>query len=380
MEGVGKMILRARTADLFNSDKINGFRKNNSETNMKELELGRLILDSYPRRLVFELTNLCNLNCIMCGRNDSYFEPTVFDVNWIDKLQDALEHIEEVTLMGWGEPTVHPKFTEILERLDRHGVRKYFCTNGMRLEELREAIFKHKVDIIAVSVDGADAETNNSIREGSDFNRIISSLKSIVEEKRSKNLNHPYMNFVFTAMRSNFHQIPDMVRLAHEVGMEEVKVVYLTAFSGRMLDETLYNCQDEVKSIFDKAERLSEELGIKLKLPHLQGEDIAGAKPHKDCYAAWRDLFLGSDGYIRPCMSTPIKMFNVNDYKNFADMWNSKEYADFRRWVNNDEGMPVSCKTCYQSSYANWNNMSSFIQIGNDFSPEWGSEAAVSKE
>lgn len=365
------MILRAKTIDLFKSDNLNEEQNYNSNLNIQELSEGKLELESYPRRLVFELTNACNLNCVMCGRNDAYFKSTVFNVEWINKFDDILNKVEEVTLMGWGEPTMHPQFIDILKKLNQYNVRKYFCTNGMKLGELKDAIFEHKVDIIAISIDGANAETNNRIRTGSSFNRIIEDLGDIVKEKKKRNLTYPYMNFVFTAMKSNFHQIPDIVRLAHEIGLEEVKVVYLTVFNERLLEESLYNCQDEVISVFNEAIRLSEELGIKIKLPHIQGEDIAKTKCHKDCYVAWRDFFLGSDGYLRPCMSTPIKMLNINEYNDFREIWNSKEYIDFRKKVNNEKLMDNTCRNCYQSSYANWNNRESFIQIEQKFSPNW---------
>ena len=49
-----------------------------------------------PRRLVFELTNLCNLNCVMCGRNAADFKPTLFDMEWFYKLEPLCDTIEEV--------------------------------------------------------------------------------------------------------------------------------------------------------------------------------------------------------------------------------------------------------------------------------------------
>lgn len=84
-------------------------------------------------------------------------------------------------------------------------------------------------------------------------------------------------------------------------------------------------------------------------------------------------LFLGSDGFVRSCMSTPIKLFHIDKYKTFEEMWNSLEYKKFRRNINT-VNMNDSCKVCYQSSFANWNKKSSFIQIGNKFSPEWDKE------
>ncbi|AFA49232.1 putative tungsten-containing aldehyde ferredoxin oxidoreductase cofactor-modifying protein [Acetobacterium woodii DSM 1030] len=368
------MVLRAKTLELFKSNNMNEIQNKNSKLNISEINDDKEVLNSYPRRLVFELTNLCNLSCVMCGRNDAEFEPTVFDLDWMEKFNSVLKHVEEVTLMGWGEPTVHPKFIKILEKMDKYNVRKYFCTNGMKLDEIKSALFDYNVDLIAVSLDGADAESNSKIRVGSDFDKIINSLKEIVKEKKERNTDKPYINFVFTAMKSNLHQIPDMVRLTKKIGLQELKVVYMTIFNERMLHESLYNSELDISRIFTQATELADKLDISIKLPHIQGEDIAENNYHKKCFVAWRDFFLGSDGYVRPCMSTPMKLFNINDYDDFDKMWNSKEYVDFRKRVNNNNLMDNSCKNCYQSSFANWNNKESFIQIGKEFSPEWKNE------
>lgn len=365
------MVLRAKTVDLFLDDNLTDKQMTNSKLNLQELLEGKTVLKSYPRRIVLELTNACNLNCIMCGRNSAEFKKTFFNMDWLDRLKEVLEYTEEVTLMGWGEPTLHPQFQYIFEYLNKYNVRKYFCTNGTKLGILKETIFKDHVDIIAVSLDGANSETNNKIRCGSNFNKIVKNLEDIVEEKAKNELKYPYINFVFTAMQSNYKQIPDMVRLAHNIGIDEVKVVYLTAFSQILLDQSLYNHSNEVKEVFDEATKLSEELKVNLKLPYIQGEDPAGNKRHGDCFVAWRDFFIGSDGYVRPCMSTPIKLFEFNRYKDFGEMWNSTEFQSFRKGINVSGLMPKSCENCYQSSCANWNKRGSFIQIEKTFAPKW---------
>lgn len=365
------MIARAKTKMLFNGRELTDKQNDNSKLNIEEIDAGKTILNSYPRRLVLELTNACNLNCVMCGRNAADFKMTVFDMDVFRSLEPLMDTIEEVTLMGWGEPTIHPNFIEMLEIINQHSARKYFCTNGMNLKKVHKALFDYKVDVFAVSLDGANEETNGRIRRGSKIDVIVEDLKDIVREKKERGLSYPYINFVFCAMKSNFREIPDMVRLAADIGIEEVKVVYLTVFDETMLDETLWGMEQEVREVFDEAIRLGDELGILLKLPHIIGEDVAGDKLHKDCYVGWRDFFLGSDGYVRPCMSTPVQFFKYDRNKDFMDIWNAKEYQEYRANVNDQAKMDSPCKRCYQSSHCNWNLKESFIQVGEQFSPEW---------
>lgn len=363
-------ILRAKTLDLRQTVELTPQRKANSALNEKEAISQQTVLDSKPRRLVFELTNACNLRCKMCGRNSATFKPTVFNTEWLNRFEGVVKEIEEVTLMGWGEPTVHPQFADFLNWAHDKGLRKYFCTNGMRLDVLFDDIFKTEADIIAVSMDGACAKTNEEIRRGADFDKILKNISAITNYKAKNNLKYPYMNFVFTAMDENISELPDLVKIAAEVGLDEVKAVYLTAFDEVMKPQTLYDKMEKTKEIFAKAVEIGEKTGVSLKLPHLVGDDPAGEMKHKTCYTAWRDFFLGSDGYVRPCMSTAEKLFSIDKYDTFEEMWNSEEYQRHRSRVNN-ENMILSCENCYQSSYANWNKIDSFIQIGKRFSPDW---------
>jgi radical SAM protein with 4Fe4S-binding SPASM domain len=366
------MILRAKTDSLIKTRELSVVQQANTKKNHEEIQLSKVFLASKPQRLVFELTNSCNLNCVMCGRNARHFKPMYFNTEWLSKFDTIALHVEEVTLMGWGEPTMHPQFVDFLIWAQGHGLRKYFCTNGIKLGSLQNHIFEQQVDVIAISIDAADNAANRAIRRGADLDAIVESLKNIVEEKRRRKSPYPYMNFVTTLMKRNLKEFPKIVKLAADIGLNEAKAVFLTAFDETFVSESLYDAMDEVKAVFDDAQEIAEKYGIDIKLPALRGEDPAGDAPHKPCWTAWRDFFLGSDGYVRPCMSSPLKFFHIDDYTHFEEMWNSESLVNFRNTVNRENSMPDACKNCYQSSFANWNKKESFYQIGKTFSPVWG--------
>jgi MoaA/NifB/PqqE/SkfB family radical SAM enzyme len=364
-------VLRAKTDTLIKTRELSEMRLDNTRKNSIEMKAKKRILQSMPQRLVFEMTNACNLNCIMCGRNARHFKATHFNMDWLKKFDEVVASVEEVTLMGWGEPTMHPHFVEFLVWANVRGLRKYFCTNGMKLGELLPHIFEQQVDVIAISIDAADSEGNKAIRRGADFDAIIRNIKNIVAEKKRRNTPWPYMNFVTTLMKKNLHDFSGIVELAAEIGLDEAKAVFLTVFDEALEPESLYDSMDDVKAVFEEAGTIALATGVKIKLPHLRGSDPSRDACHKPCYTPWRDFFLGSDGFVRPCMSTPIKLFHIDKYKTFDEMWNSPEFMRFREQVNEEAGMSVSCRHCYQSSFANWNKKSSFYQIGEEFSPEW---------
>lgn len=363
-------MIRAKTFDLKQTRPLEPLQVSNSLLNEEESRQGALRLGSVPRRVIFELTNACNLNCIMCGRNSGTF-PTVFMCpSIIGKLENVLEKCEEATLFGWGEPTLHPDFPGILEALDGFPARKYLLTNGMRLFELAPLLMEHSLDLLGVSLDGANPGTNDRIRVGGSFVKVLEGIRKMVSLKRKKSGSFPHINLVMTLMKSNLEELPGMIRLARDLGIEEVKGVYLTAFSRELAPETLWDVPGRVKRVFEEADRLAGELDILLKLPQVPGEDDAGDSPHRHCYVGWRDLFVGADGNVRPCMSTPQLFGQIRDAA-FEDLWNGPAFQEFREKVNKAGAMPVSCERCYQSSHANWNLRHSFVQVGEDFSPEW---------
>lgn len=360
------MIKRVDTKTLFQS-KLNDVQQANSTKNIAEGDAGVTEMTSYPRRMVIELTNRCNLNCIMCGRTGRHFKHTNFNDKWFSVLEEAFDHTEEVVLHGWGEPLLYPGFTDLLAYLDRFPVRKYFCTNGMLLDKYMGTIFEQHVDILAISMDGASQETNDYIREGGKQDRILDNIRAMVKYKEDNGLDYPHMNFVFTAMSNNIHELPDMVNLAESVGLTEVKVVYLTAFDDELATLSLFNQQETVKKHFAEAESRAEEKGIMLKLPYIQGEDPNGDAIHKQCFFPFRDLFVGSDGFVRPCMSNTQRLVNIEEVNCFNDIWNHDNMKVLRRDLTDE------CLTCYHSSCANWNRKSSFIHFDDVLLPDWES-------
>lgn len=363
-------IIRAKTEGLFDYGSLTSAQAANVALNKKEAEEGKLVLQSAPQRLMLEVTTGCNLDCPMCGRVVGKFKPYHMSLDWFKLFEPVLDRVTEVTLFGWGEPTIYKHFREAVEYLSDFQVKQYFVTNGMLLDRWIDLIIKH-ISIVAVSVDGAKPETSNMIRKGGDWNKTMSNVRKLIEAKNAANNPRPWINFVMTAMRRNLHELPDLVRVAAALGVMEVKVVHLTAFTAEIAKDSLWNCQDEVRQVFNEAALVAEENGVLLKLPHVQGEDPAGDACHKLCTTPWRDLFLGSDGWTRPCMSHSKKVLHLPSWPDFWSAWNSLDMQQLRNSVNDERMMLDQCKNCYQSSFANWNRASSYNQTKRGDLPQW---------
>ena len=80
------------------------------------------IVYNFPIYLLIEPVSACNLRCIMCfqvdesfSKNQDYMGNMDFDLfkKIVDDAQDI--GIQALTLTGRGEPTLHPKFGDMLD-------------------------------------------------------------------------------------------------------------------------------------------------------------------------------------------------------------------------------------------------------------------------
>src|SRR5882672_8022790 len=97
--------------------------------------------DYGPRRLTVELTNICNLHCSYCLRDEDalYHTPANFlSIDLFSRIaRDARElmGIEQVMFTG-GEPSLHPDFGKILAAVGALDLQCSFVTNGWHFERI----------------------------------------------------------------------------------------------------------------------------------------------------------------------------------------------------------------------------------------------------
>src|SRR5919106_5816022 len=138
---------------------------------MSESELAIETSRYGPRRLTVELTNICNLHCSYCLRDEdalyhspAHFLPADLLSRVLGEAQEYLQ-IEQVMFTG-GEVTIHPAFQEIVETVAAHGLKCSFVTNGWHFERVWPILLEHRAAIthVAFSLDGPTRETHDHWR------------------------------------------------------------------------------------------------------------------------------------------------------------------------------------------------------------------------
>lgn len=137
--------------------------------------------DDYgPHRLSVELANICNLHCSYCFRSEDNLyshRAEFFPLELLRRIigeARAAAQITQVNFTG-GEPTLHPKFSEILETVGEVGLQASFVTNGWHFERTWPALTANRkaVSHVAFSLDGVDRETHDRWRGNGSFDRLI---------------------------------------------------------------------------------------------------------------------------------------------------------------------------------------------------------------
>jgi SynChlorMet cassette radical SAM/SPASM protein ScmF len=118
-----------------------------------------------------------------------------------------------------GEPTLHPEFRKLVNLIAEAGLGITMETNGTLIDDALAEFIKatRQFSFISVSLDGADAETHDTMRSvpGS-FQRAVEGVKALVKVGYKPQL-------ICTLHRGNISQVDDVVALAEKLGCGSVK-------------------------------------------------------------------------------------------------------------------------------------------------------------
>ena len=139
------------------------------------------------RKIIIELTNRCNLNCIHCCINANEYSKDL-EKSDILKLFDKIAYWnpDSIVLSG-GEPLMRSDIWELLEYL-REIYKGYItlCTNGLLINKNNIDILKKCTNQIDISVDGVDEESCKIIRGAGVFDKVIERINLLKENGYEK--------------------------------------------------------------------------------------------------------------------------------------------------------------------------------------------------
>jgi radical SAM protein with 4Fe4S-binding SPASM domain len=320
-----------------------------------------------PKHLQLEVTSACNLRCVMCLVR---YRPPVnkltgaMPIELFTRLVDEVPGLARLTLQGLGEPLLSPYLLDMVHLAVDRRITVGFNTNATLLNRRRAAeLVRSRVDWLHVSLDAASAPTYESVRDGADFATVTANLAGLVDAKREASSSTPWIRVVFVAMRDNVAELPDLVRLLSDIGVDELHVQNLShSFSdtdpaGRYddirtftADQALWTGADAERAgaAFRQAAAAAREHGLRLRLPQLTSTHSSAALDGRGCSWPWDAAYITSTGVVQPCcmvMGDDRVALGRLSEQSFPQIWHGAPYREFRRRLTSTEA-PDVCRGC----------------------------------
>lgn len=181
-------------------------------------------IKEYPTMLELELSNQCNLECIMCNgrlssgirKNREKLPPLkmVYDDRFVEQLKDFIPHLEELRFNG-GEPFAQKIVHDIcfLVQEINPSLKINFATNGsVYNNKVKEILEKCNVHL-NISIDSLIKENYERIRVNGDFKKLMDNFLIFKDYCHANNRN---LSVMVNPMRNNWFEMHNFVEFCNE--------------------------------------------------------------------------------------------------------------------------------------------------------------------
>lgn len=285
-----------------------------------------------PKIIQIEVTTHCQLRCVFCPHTVLANEWKRAHLSWeaFSSILPFVRHTKLIHLQGWGEPLLHPRLWDMAAAIKEKRGRVSVTTNAVLLDEAAaREIARIGIDMVAVSVAGARAETNDSLRVGSRLDRICSSVSRLCGlEPR------PQVHLVMQTMKPNMEELLELVTLAAELGVDEVitpNLDYAPTDEVDALKAFDRSINRHYTELTEEAKRRGKERGVRVHTyPLRPREDILVCDAHPV-----HNVWISALGEVAPC---PYLALPCRD-KIPRLFWGSHEYLRHFSFGNISSGL-----------------------------------------
>ncbi len=177
-----------------------------------------------PTCLEFELSNTCNLECVMCNgyfsssirKNRENKAPMVnpYDDAFIEQLKPFIPHLLDARFLG-GEPFLIDQYYQIWDAFVELNpkARIHITTNATIMNQRVKTLLDKLTCHIVISMDSIVRETYEAIRLNAKFDRVWENFNYLYDYTRRKGTR---INFAVCPITLNWHEMPDLVRFCNE--------------------------------------------------------------------------------------------------------------------------------------------------------------------
>lgn len=336
-----------------------------------------------PRFVLFRINHTCNMKCQMCASFSDLVPPEYritahenMDFDLFKRIVDECVEldVERVSVGGEGEPSLHPRFMEMLQYTKANGLEGTTITNGARLtpENVERLVDMHW-DELNVSMNAGNEESHRAVTMTKLWPKVRNGLMHLAELKRERDQRHPLVRQSNTIFNLNYTSIVDMMQFAIDTRADEMTIGLATlddfpndgrgrlaldaeqfAEAKRQLAEASKlaksapwlstNVDAFLESIDSESDQMRITESVQLRIPCTVGHWLAVVDP---------------DGAVHPCCQCEGSLGTAAGATTFKDVWSSPEYARFREAARNlpERGRSLDDCTCHSCDFTPANIM-----------------------
>jgi MoaA/NifB/PqqE/SkfB family radical SAM enzyme len=256
-----------------------------------------------PVEIYLEVSNVCDLRCVMCPRFSAFNPDRKTGIREVDpgfvgsdpatdSLRPLLERALAVHVFGYGEPTIHPDFSNLISHVAQFDVLIDFFTNGMHLSgELARQVVELSVYRITLSFSGATREDYESVYQGGEFDRVLAGLDRLQRTKREAGRPYPQLHVNSLSFDHHIRKLDRFVDLMADHGADVIAVTRLLEHR-TMLPPLAGHAANlrlpENRAAVARARERARERGIELALHDSLEAELAAPPGEEDGIAPQR--------------------------------------------------------------------------------------------
>lgn len=292
-----------------------------------------------PLSISIEPTTACNLGCPECPSGLKKFSRPTGNLKkeMNQKIIDELSrHLIYINFYFQGEPYINPDFLEMVKYASQKKIYTSTSTNAHFLnEENAKKTIESGLDRLIISIDGTSQETYESYRVNGKLEKVIEGTKNIIHWKKELKSETPHVIFQFLVVRPNEHQVDEVLKLATELGVDEVRLKTAQVYDYKNGNPLIPH---------------NEKYARYKKLPN--GKFILKNRMEDHCWRMWSSCVITWDGKVVPCCFDKDAEHQLGKLEagNFKEIWQSLAYNTFRKNVLTDRKSIDICSNCSEGT------------------------------
>lgn len=318
-----------------------------------------------PWRITFDTNpDTCNLKCIMCEEHSPHSplqirrkaEGRARRVMPIELLERVVAEsvplgLREIIPSTMGEPLLYDDFDAILSVCEQYGVALNLTTNGTFPGRGVQAWAERLVPLcsdVKISINGATATTQAAIMIGSDFDLMVERVREFIEIRdrhAAKSGRRCRVTFQVTFLDSNVDELPDLIRLAIQLGVDRVKGHHLWAhfdaieqLSMRRSRASIAHWNRVVEDCHAMARAHPTRSGATIVLENIHpiDPDAPGdLAPGGACPFLGKEAWVSAEGRFDPCCAPDAQRRTLGEFGSLLDrslpeIWTSEAYRSLQ--------------------------------------------------